>query len=605
MAIQTATTNKQYTVDYLLGLLESAELLSPEQVQQVRAQQASVRTRIMRERMSVEGTKKAARTRVGPAEIVAEFRFLTPTGASLDQDAIARLVAADAGLAFEKPDPIEIDMKLVATTVSQPFARHHSCIPLRLENGKIVFALENPYDPELVRQLTEVADQPITIVLSSKKDISKLIAEVYGLSSSINAAEQEATSGLDIGNLEQLVRLKKTGEIEPTDRPIINAVEYLLNYAFDQRASDIHIEPKRENTMVRLRIDGVLHNIYQFPTAIHRAFTSRIKMLARMDISERRRPQDGRIKTQRDQHEIELRVSSMPVAFGEKLVIRVFDPQATIKDLSAVGMSPEEVDQWRKFIHRPHGMILVTGPTGSGKTTTLYSTLKELAGPDVNITTVEDPIEMVHEEFNQVLVQRRIDLTFAAALRTILRQDPDVVMVGEIRDAETAQMAAQAALTGHLVFSTLHTNDTASTVTRLLDLGIEPFLLSSVLVGVMAQRLVRRICPHCKTATHLTSEQVEMLDIKLPPRSERALPAYYGQGCSHCRGTGYYGRTGIFEMLTVDANIGRLITRQAGAPEIRKAARANGMIPLQEGAIRKLAGGLTTFEEVMTVRSDS
>jgi len=605
MAIQTATTNKQYTVDYLLGLLESAELLSPEQVQQVRAQQASVRTRIMRERMSVEGTKKAARTRVGPAEIVAEFRFLTPTGASLDQDAIARLVAADAGLAFEKPDPIEIDMKLVATTVSQPFARHHSCIPLRLENGKIVFALENPYDPELVRQLTEVADQPITIVLSSKKDISKLIAEVYGLSSSINAAEQEATSGLDIGNLEQLVRLKKTGEIEPTDRPIINAVEYLLNYAFDQRASDIHIEPKRENTMVRLRIDGVLHNIYQFPTAIHRAFTSRIKMLARMDISERRRPQDGRIKTQRDQHEIELRVSSMPVAFGEKLVIRVFDPQATIKDLSAVGMSPEEVDQWRKFIHRPHGMILVTGPTGSGKTTTLYSTLKELAGPDVNITTVEDPIEMVHEEFNQVLVQRRIDLTFAAALRTILRQDPDVVMVGEIRDAETAQMAAQAALTGHLVFSTLHTNDTASTVTRLLDLGIEPFLLSSVLVGVMAQRLVRSICPHCKTATHLTSEQVEMLDIKLPPRSERALPAYYGQGCSHCRGTGYYGRTGIFEMLTVDANIARLITRQAGAPEIRKAARANGMIPLQEGAIRKLAGGLTTFEEVMTVRSDS
>lgn len=604
MALPTATKNIQYTVDYLLGLLSAAGRLSPEQVQQVRAQQASVRTRIMRERMAREGTKKAARTRVGPAEIVAEFRFVSPGGAPVDQDAIARLVAADAGLAFEKPDPIEIDMKLVATTVSQPFARHHSCIPLRRENGKIVFALENPYDPELIRQLTEVAGQPITVVLSSKKDIAKLIAEVYGLSSSITAAEQEASGGLDIGNLEQLVRLKKTGEIEPTDRPIINAVEYLLNYAFDQRASDIHIEPKRENTMVRLRIDGVLHNIYQFPSAIHRAFTSRIKMLARMDISERRRPQDGRIKTQRDHHEIELRVSSMPVAFGEKLVIRVFDPQATIKDLTAVGMSPEEVEQWRTFIHRPHGMILVTGPTGSGKTTTLYSTLKELAGADVNITTVEDPIEMVHEEFNQVLVQRRIDLTFAAALRTILRQDPDIVMVGEIRDAETAQMAAQAALTGHLVFSTLHTNDTASTVTRLLDLGIEPFLLSSVLVGVMAQRLVRSICPHCKSRTHLTSEQVEMLDIKLPPRSERTLPAYYGQGCSRCRGTGYYGRTGIFEMLTVDSTIARLITRQADAPEIRKAARANGMIPLQEGAIRKLAAGLTTFEEVMTVRSD-
>lgn len=594
-----------YNIDYLLGLLEAAELLNDEQIRQVRAQHASVRTRIMRERVSREGTKKAARTTVGPAEILAEFRFLSPTGDTVDQDAIARLVAADADLAFEKPDPIEIDMKLVATTVSQPFARHHSCIPLRLENGKIVFALDNPYDPELIRQLTEVADQPIKIVLSSKKDIAKLISEVYGLSSSINAAEKEASGGLDIGNLEQLVELKKTGDIEATDRPIINAVEYLLNYAFDQRASDIHIEPKREHTMVRMRIDGVLHNIYQFPVAIHRAFTSRLKMLARMDISEKRRPQDGRIKTQRDQHEIELRVSSMPVAFGEKLVIRVFDPQATIKDLGAVGMDTQEVDQWRKFIHRPHGMILVTGPTGSGKTTTLYSTLKELAGADVNITTVEDPIEMVHEEFNQVLVQRRVDITFASALRTILRQDPDIVMVGEIRDPETAQMAAQAALTGHLVLSTLHTNDTASTITRLLDLGIEPFLLSSVLVGVMAQRLVRSICPNCKTQTNLTTEQVEMLDIKLPPRSERSLPAHYGQGCSNCRGTGYFGRTGIFEMLAVDPGIGRLITRQAGAPEIRKAARANGMVSLREGAIRKLAGGQTTFEEVMTICSES
>jgi general secretion pathway protein E len=605
MPINPAAKNVRYDVDYLAGLLAKAGLLSKEQAQQVRAQQAGVRSRIMRERVARDGTKKASRTRVGPAEVLAEFRFVSPSGVPVDQDAIARAMADDAGVPFEKPDPIEIDMKLVASTVSQPFARHHSCIPLRRENGKIIFALDNPYDRELTMQLAEVAGQPIEIVVSPKKDIAKLIVEVYGLSSSIHAAEQEASGGLDIGNLEQLVRLKNVGEIEATDRPIINAVEYLLNYAFDQRASDVHIEPKREHTMVRLRIDGVLHNIYQFPGAIHRAFTSRIKMLARMDITERRRPQDGRIKTQRDQREVELRVSTMPVAFGEKLVIRIFDPQAIIKDLVSVGMSSEEVEQWRKFIHRPHGMILVTGPTGSGKTTTLYSTLKELAGPDVNITTIEDPIEMVQEEFNQVLVQRRVDLTFASALRTILRQDPDIVMVGEIRDPETAQMAAQAALTGHLVLSTLHTNDTASTVTRLLDLGIEPFLLSSVLVGVMAQRLVRSICPACKTDTALTSEQIEMLDIKLPPRSERSLPAHFGRGCSNCRGTGYFGRTGIFEMLPVESSVARLIARQAGAAEIRKAARANGMMSLREGAIRKLAGGRTTFEEVMTICSES
>lgn len=605
MTIDPTLRNVHYDVAYVVGLLCEAGHLSDEQARQVRAQESSVRSRIMRDRVAQEGARKASRTQVGPAEVVADFNFVSPGGEAVDQDLIARVVADDAGVGFEKPDPLEVDMKLVANTVSQPFARHHSCIPLRRENGKVIFAVDNPYDHELLMQLGEVTTEPIEVVVSPKRDIAKLIVEVYGLNASFGAAEAQMGGGPDIGNLEQLVRLKNIGEIEATDRPVINAVEYLLHYAFDQRASDIHIEPKREHTMVRLRIDGLLHNIYQFPKGIHRAFTSRIKMLARMDISEKRRPQDGRIKTQRDQREVELRVSSMPVAFGEKLVIRIFDPQAIIKDLSAVGMSDEEVGQWRQFIHRPHGMVLVTGPTGSGKTTTLYSTLKELASPDVNITTIEDPIEMVQEEFNQVLVQRRVDITFASALRTILRQDPDIVMVGEIRDPETAQMAAQAALTGHLVFSTLHTNDTATTITRLLDLEVEPFLLSSTLVGVMAQRLVRRICPSCKTETKLTAEQVELLDIKLPPRSERTLPAHYGEGCSKCRGTGYFGRTGIFEMLPIDATVSKLISRQADAPEIRKAARANGMMSLREGAIRKLARGMTTFEEVMTVCSDS
>jgi general secretion pathway protein E len=605
MSIDERAKNVHYNVAYLVQVLVDQGILDDDQAGQVRAQESSVRSRIMRDRVNQDGTRKASRTNVSPAEVVADFNFVSADGKPGDHARVAEASAEVAGVPFEKPDPLEVDMKLVSNTVSQPFARHHSCIPLRRENGKIVFALENPFDQQLIMQLREVTSEPLEIVVSPKKDIAKLIIEVYGLSSSITAAEAEATGGVDVGNLEQLVRLKKVGDIEATDRPIINAVEYLLHYAFDQRASDIHIEPKREHTMVRLRIDGLLHNIYQFPKAIHRAFTSRLKMLARMDISERRRPQDGRIKTEREGREVELRVSSMPVAFGEKLVIRIFDPQSIIKDLSAVGMETEEVSQWREFIHRPHGMVLVTGPTGSGKTTTLYSTLKELAGPDVNITTIEDPIEMVHEELNQVLVQRKVDITFASALRTILRQDPDIVMVGEIRDPETAQMAAQAALTGHLVFSTLHTNDTASTVTRLLDLEVEPFLLSSTLVGVMAQRLVRSICTSCKAKTKLTPEQVELLDIKLPPRSERSLPAYYGEGCTKCRGTGYFGRTGIFEMLPIDHSIGKLISRHADAPEIRKAARANGMMSLREGAIRKLARGDTTFEEVLTVCSDA
>ena len=605
MSIDQRAKNVHYNVAYLVGALVDQGLLTDEQARQVRTQEPTVRSRIMRERVQREGTRKASRTQVSPAEVVADFNFVSPAGRPVDHDAIAQAIAKSAEVAFEKPDPLEVDMKLVANTVSQPFARHHSCIPLRRENGKIIFALENPYDHELIMQLREVTSEPLEVVVSPKQDIAKLIIEVYGLSSSITAAEQEITGGIDIGNLEQLVRLKNIGEIEATDRPIINAVEYLLHYAFDQRASDIHIEPKRGHTMVRLRIDGVLHNIYQFPKGIHRAFTSRLKMLARMDISERRRPQDGRIKTEREGREVERRVSSMPVAFGEKLVIRIFDPQSIIKDLSAVGMDPDEVNQWREFIHRPHGMVLVTGPTGSGKTTTLYSTLKEIAGPEVNITTIEDPIEMVQEEFNQVLVQRRVDITFASALRTILRQDPDIIMVGEIRDPETAQMAAQAALTGHLVFSTLHTNDTASTIARLLDLEVEPFLLSSTLVGVMAQRLVRSICESCKTEAKLTSEQVELLDIKLPPRSQRTLPVHYGAGCTKCRGTGYFGRTGIFEMLPVDTTVSKLISRQADAPEIRKAARANGMMSLREGAIRKLAKGQTTFEEVMTVCAES
>jgi general secretion pathway protein E len=410
--------------------------------------------------------------------------------------------------------------------------------------------------------------------------------------------------GSDLGNLEQLVQLKAMDELEATDKHVVNAVEYMLHYAFDQRASDIHIEPKREQSQVRVRIDGVLHNVTTLPKVVHAAVVSRIKMLARMDIAEKRKPQDGRIKTGKGEQETELRVSTLPVAFGEKVVIRIFDPTLLLQDLSSLGFYPSEYKLYESFVSRPDGMILVTGPTGSGKTTTLYSSLKYLAGPDVNIVSIEDPIEMVVEEFNQVAVHNRIGITFASTLRTILRQDPDIIMVGEVRDAETAANAVQAALTGHLVFATLHTNDSPSAVGRMLDLEVEPFLLSSTLVGVAAQRLVRMICQHCKKKTFLTPDQINTLRMKMPEKSEKKLPVYYGEGCPACRGTGYYGRTAIYEVMPVSQKIVRLINERADTKEIMKVARLDGMLTLRETAIKKLAQGVTTFEEVVRVTAE-
>lgn len=593
-----------FNIPFLVQTLLKAGLLNADQAQQAQRQEQTTRAQLLRDKLTKLG-KRAARLDLSPVEVLSTFEFRTPTGDLVDEDLIMQTVAQAVGLPFEKPDPLKLNAELISSTTNRAFARHNICVPLRKEDGKIVFALHNPFDQQMIEQLALVAPGGFSRVLSSQHDIQRIITEIFGFRSSISAAEQTHNNQNSINNLEQLTQLNTVDGLEATDRPIVSAVEYLLHYAFDQRASDIHIEPKREHTLVRLRIDGILHNIHTLPKSIHAPFISRLKMLARMDIAEKRRSQDGRIKTSRDGQEVELRVSSLPVAFGEKIVIRVFDPHALIQDLDKIGFYPEELKIWDGFINRPHGMVLVTGPTGSGKTTTLYSTLKALSGPDVNITTIEDPIEMVYEQFNQVLVQQRIDMTFSNALRTILRQDPDIVMIGEIRDAETSRMATQAALTGHLVFSTLHTNDTSSTITRLLDLDVEPFLLSSTLVGIMAQRLLRRICPSCKTQTLLTREQIDLLRIPIGPREQQELPVCYGQGCLRCRGTGYYGRTGVFELMAIDDSIRKLINQRAGAPELRKAAKANHMMTLRESAIRKMAQGLTTFEEVMSVVSDS
>lgn len=476
-------------------------------------------------------------------------------------------------------------------------------MPIHKAKTVITLAVADPFDEQLLESLRRYTRTEIDIVLSPKSDLVKTILEFHGFKKSVDLAAREFRSNLkELGNLEAFSRMKKLDEIDASDQPVVQAVWFLFNYAFDQRASDIHIEPKRETSEVRLRIDGVLHKIHMMPKAVHRAVISRIKTLARMDIAESRRPQDGRIKTTFKKAEIELRVSTVPTAYGEKAVIRVFDPEVLLQDIASLGMFPNEQEMFESFVARTHGLVLVTGPTGSGKTTTLYSTLQYLSSPQVNITTIEDPIEMVREEFNQIAVHERVGITFGSALRNILRQDPDIVMVGEIRDHDTAENAIQASLTGHLVLSTLHTNDTSTSITRLLDLNVLPFLLSSTLTGVIAQRLIRTICEHCKLQTLLTQEQILQLDIQ--GAEGRELSVYYGAGCAKCRGTGYAGRTGVFEIMPINDHIRHLINERSSAEKIKREALSEGMVTIRDYAIKKMAMGQTTYEEVIRVTTD-
>jgi general secretion pathway protein E len=602
-AAPVARTSADFTLSFVLNALVQAKLLTHSQAQDIRSKEAAARARVLKQ---LGADKDEARYTVSPIEVVAAFQVPLPGGRVLDQDRVSEVVAAAAGVGYRKIDPLKLDMALATRTVSKPYAQKHVLLPLeRGESGALVVAVANPFDRELMENLHRLAGQPIEAVLSAKSDILKAIADIYGFKRTLaQAATDFAPTAGQIQNFEQLVSLSGNKELEASDKPIVQAVDYLLRYAFDNRASDIHIEPKRDSTAVRLRIDGVLHTVYTLPVGVHPPIVSRVKMLSRMDISEKRRPQDGRIKTEREGREVELRVSSLPTAFGEKVVIRIFDPETLVQDIAELGFDEEEKSVFESWIDEPHGLILVTGPTGSGKTTTLYSALKALAGPDVNVTTIEDPIEMVWDAFNQVQVQPKIELDFANALRHILRQDPDVIMVGEIRDPETAENAVQAALTGHLVLSTLHTNDAVGAVSRMKDLGVPPFLLSSCLLGVMAQRLLRRVCTGCAGEVVLTQDQVQALGAPLPLLPE-GVQILQGAGCVRCRGTGYYGRTGVFEIFPVTSEIREAIATGAGTPEIVSLARSAGMRTLREAAARKLASGQTAFAEVVRMTSST
>jgi len=592
----------------LLALLVKAGRLAPEKAQDVAARARTLHSQVLKEKVGSLRSQAAARYEVSPAEIVVSAKVANGADArrTLDEDTIAECLAQAADLPYLKIDPLKVDGALVTKTLSRPFARRHAVVPVAARGETLVFALTDPFDAALRESLQALIRRPLEVVISSKRDVLALIDRVYGFRSSVSRAASLLADGSAGAALAPFVTLRSNEELAgQNDEHVIAAVDYLLNYAFDQRASDIHLEPRDNDGVIRFRIDGILHEIEKVPLKVHGAVTSRIKVLARMDIAERRRPQDGRIKTWRADREVELRVSSLATAFGEKVVIRVFDPTVLMTDLRDLGMSREDREHYERWITSPSGLVLVTGPTGSGKTTTLYSTLRYLSGPEVNITTVEDPIEMVDPRFCQVQVQRQIEVSFASALRAILRQDPDVIMVGEIRDSETAQMAVQAALTGHLVFSTVHTRDAAGAITRLAELGVERFLLASVLRGVLAQRLLRKICPHCGVDGFLSPAQVDAIGLKVPVEKREALSARWGEGCPECRHTGLYSRSGVFEMLDVGRRVRALISEGGDANALTHAARVEGMETLREAAIRKLADGVTTFEEVVRLTAEA
>jgi general secretion pathway protein E len=590
---------KKLTFENLAHLMERRGLMSRDQLKDVLTRGKAQETRLF----SHYNTGISRRTRAGaelvsPAEVLSSFNIEIQgsQGKLLTEDVITVALASATGLPYFKIDPLKLDLHVVTDHIPRPFALKNLIVAVEESNGVITVAVADPFNESIVNELASARRLEIRRVLSSKSDILKILREFYGFRASVIAAEAESTTSIDLGNLEQFFKLKGHQEIEGTDKHVISAVDFLLNYAFDQHASDIHIEPKRETSLIRFRIDGVMHNIHVIPKPLHAPIVSRIKMLSRMDLAEKRRPQDGRIKTNFNNKDIELRVSTVPVAFGEKVVVRIFDPDILLQDLDSMGFYPRELALYNSFLRRPNGIILVTGPTGSGKTTTLYSSLRSLSSPEVNIITVEDPIEMVMEEFNQIGVQQGIGVSFDTILRNILRQDPDIIMIGEIRDKETADNAVQAALTGHLVLSTLHTNDSASTIIRLLDLGVPPFLISATVLGIVAQRLVRKICPHCKKVRTLSHDERDYL--QMPGKS---YSVWEGEGCKECRGTGYKGRSGLFEVMDMNEKIKVLITNSVDLAEVSVAARQEGLVSLREIAINKMLEGVTTYEEVISM----
>ncbi|MCP5264712.1 MAG: Flp pilus assembly complex ATPase component TadA [Burkholderiaceae bacterium] len=535
-----------------------------------------------------------------PLTALAQRHLRSPgSGKTLDEDALCRWLAGAMGMAFVNIDPMRVDLARVSEVMSSQYAARFKILPLEVRGGEVTIATAEPFVTEWVDELSQLLRKEVKRVIATPTDLNRYVAEFFSLARSVRDASRSGGGSVQ-QNLEQLVELGRSGKsLDANDAHIVTIVDWLWQYAFEQRASDIHLEPRRDIGVIRFRIDGVMHNVYQLPAPVLAAMTSRIKLLGRMDVVEKRRPQDGRIKTRAATgKEIELRLSTLPTAFGEKMVMRVFDPGVLVRDFYELGFSDEDLRQWQAMTGRPNGIVLVTGPTGSGKTTTLYTTLKELATEEVNVCTVEDPIEMVEPAFNQMQVQTGIDLGFADGVRALMRQDPDIIMIGEIRDLETAEMAIQAALTGHLVLTTLHTNDAPSAITRLIDLGVAPYLLNATLNGVLAQRLVRTLCPSCREPVDEVP-QARWREMIRPFKAAMPSRVYRPVGCLDCRMTGYRGRAGLYELLVVDDQFRSLIGKNTELAALRMHAVRHGMRPLRLSGAAKVAKGVTTIDEVL------
>jgi general secretion pathway protein E len=521
------------------------------------------------------------------------------TAKTLDIEALTEWLAGRSALPYLRIDPLRVDVGRVAEVMSITYAERHHALPLTVGLAEVTIATCEPFDRSWVPEIEAHVRKTVKLVVTSPIELARYTTEFYTLSRSVrNAIKSGEVSAL--ASFEQLVELgKTTKQLDANDQGVVQVVDWLWQYAFDQRASDIHLEPRRERSVIRFRIDGVMHTVYQLPPGVMNAMIARVKLLGRMDVVEKRRPLDGRIKTRNPSgDEVEMRLSTLPTAFGEKMVMRIFDPDTTVKSIDALGFGPHEAKRWEALVTRPHGIILLTGPTGSGKTTTLYSTLRRLATDEVNVCTIEDPIEMIQPALNQTQVQPAIDLNFAEGLRALMRQDPDIIMVGEIRDLETAEMAIQAALTGHLVFSTLHTNDSPSAVTRLIDLGVPPYLIGSTVIGVLAQRLVRTLCPTCKQPDDAVT-RAHLDEVVKPWRLNGDVRPHKAVGCLECRMTGFRGRAGLYELLTVTDAARAAIHPVADAARLRQQALVDGLRPLRLAGAMKVAEGMTTLDEVL------
>jgi general secretion pathway protein E len=519
-------------------------------------------------------------------------------GATLSLDDLTQWLAQHVGMEYWRIDPLKVDVGRVAEAMSAAYAERHKVLPVQVSPHEVVVATAEPGLTDWIPEVERQTKRSVRLVVSNPQDIKRYTAEFFALAKSVRAVTK--AGAVAQASFEQLVELGRSNrQLDANDQGVVQVVDWLWQYAFDQRASDIHLEPRREQGVIRFRIDGVLHPVYQVPTPVLAAMTARIKLLGRMDVVEKRRPQDGRIKTKGPRgEEVEMRLSTLPTAFGEKTVMRIFDPDTTVKTLDALGFAAHDARRWEDLVHRPHGIILVTGPTGSGKTTTLYSTLKRLATEEVNVNTIEDPIEMIEPAFNQTQVQAHLEFDFAQGLRALMRQDPDIIMVGEIRDLPTADMAVQAALTGHLVFSTLHTNDAPSAIMRLMELGVPPYLINATVLGVLAQRLVRTLCPLCKQPDPDAKRQA-FEDVIKPWQANGHYAPYKPVGCVDCRMTGFKGRMGLYELMALSETFKDKVNREPSMDALRRQAVADGMRPLRVGGAMRVAEGLTTLDEVL------